>query len=380
MSKRKLLFRVGNLAGGGAERNLITILKSLDREKFEIYLLAHQLKGIFIDEIPDDVHFYFVGRSEEHLATSVFPKFIYKKIEKKKYKWLIHNHSYVYGKLLNHQKFDVEIAVLHDIIPFIKNSKTPRKIGFIRNDLSCESYLTPELKKRIVTSSKKVDKLISVSEMAKEGFVKIGGERDKIQVIHNPIDADGIKEKAEIQQVLLKGKVKIIALGRLHQQKRYDRLLKAARILVDEGIKDFHISILGKGEELTSLKQMSQDLKLEHMVTFLGFKENPYPYIKAADIMVLASDHEGYPGVVAESMILHKPIVSTRVSGSIEALENGNLGILTERTVEDLANGMRSMILDKHLRDTFSKKLQNHSFPFLKKNVMPKLEKIFMNI
>lgn len=381
MTKRKLLFRLGNLEGGGAEKVLSTILKSLDRQKFEIDVLVHRRSGVYLKQVPEDVDVYHLGKGESFLGDSWLPKPIERKIEKKKYKWLKSNDFYAYQQVLKNKKYDIEIAFLQDIIPFItSNHCSKAKMGWIHTDLSVEGYLTPKIKKKIIKNCRELDYVVCVSERAHEQYVKMGGCKRRSSVLYNPIDAEEIVQKSYAYEVERKAAVEIVAIGRLIDAKRIDRLIDCVKMLRIEGVEDFHVSVLGEGELIAELQQKIKQNQLDSYIELMGFVENPYPYIRQADIFALCSDREGYPVVIAESMILNTPIISTRVAGSVEALKDGELGLLTALDKVEFKNGLKKLILDDSLRNSFSEKLKNEELPFLKENIIPKIEELLLKV
>ena len=81
-------------------------------------------------------------------------------------------------------------------------------------------------------------------------------------------------------------------------------------------------------------------------VILWGMQENPYKFIKNADVFLCTSHYEGYGLVVAEALILEKPVISTNVSGPAEILNNGDYGMLVENSTEGIYKGMKAF-LDK---------------------------------
>ena len=79
-----------------------------------------------------------------------------------------------------------------------------------------------------------------------------------------------------------------------------------------------NIIILGEGSERESLENYIRENKLENSIKLLGFKSNPYPYIKNADAYILSSRYEGYPLVLCEALVLNKKIISTDCTGAVE--------------------------------------------------------------
>ncbi len=380
MTKRKILFRIANFEGGGAEKVLTTILKKLNRDKFEIDLLLHRLSGIYLKDIPKDVGLFYLGKGEAHLGNSWLPKIIERKIEKKKYKWLKSNTKYIYSKKLK-KEYDVEVAFLHDLMPIVKSSPSKKKIAWVHNDFSNENYLTEKIKKDIVEASQCFDKIICVSLQSKESFENYGADSSKTQLIYNPIDEKEIYAKSELEKIELdKNKINLLAMGRLHPQKRYDRMIEAVELLVKRGVDNFHLNILGEGNEKEKLSEMIRSKDLETHISLRGFIANPYPWIKASDVFVMSSDFEGFPVVICENLILNKPIISTRVSGTIEVIAEHGLGFITEKNPNDLAEKLGNMILNKAVREVFEQKIRSTELPFSSDHSMREINQLLFEI
>jgi glycosyltransferase involved in cell wall biosynthesis len=75
--------------------------------------------------------------------------------------------------------------------------------------------------------------------------------------------------------------------------------------------KKIHLTIIGKGQNEHKLKKYVKENNLKSIVSFLGYKINPFPYIKKADVFVLSSRYEGSPNVLIEAQFLNKYIIST---------------------------------------------------------------------
>ena len=118
------------------------------------------------------------------------------------------------------------------------------------------------------------------------------------------------------------------------------------------------------------------DLNITDSITLLGFIQNPYPYVKKSDAMVISSVYEGFPLAMAEGLILGKPIVSTNCVGPSEVLNN-KYGILVEvGNLEELKENMKRMILDKNLREYFSNKALERSRIFDIDKTIMEIDKI----
>ncbi len=122
----------------------------------------------------------------------------------------------------------------------------------------------------------------------------------------------------------------IVTVGRLTHQKRFDIAIEAIFHLHKSYGIDANLLILGEGELRPQLEQQIEDLELTKHIFMPGFVENPYPYITKSQVLLLSSDHEGFGRVVVEALALGCPVVSTDCpSGPSTILEGGKYGLLT---------------------------------------------------
>nr|WP_306558954.1 glycosyltransferase [Cetobacterium somerae] len=169
----------------------------------------------------------------------------------------------------------------------------------------------------------------------------------------------------------------IISVGRLVKAKGYDILLNACELLLAKKIY-FKLIILGEGPEENELKKYIKYNKLEEYIKLKSFKENPYPYIKKADIFVLASRYEGFSLVLAEAIVLEKPIIATTCTGPNEILNNGKYGIQVPiENVEKLAEALEMLLLDENKRMYYSKKSEERKFFFDMNKTLIEVKSLF---
>ena len=174
----------------------------------------------------------------------------------------------------------------------------------------------------------KADKIIAISNGVKEDIKNFANlNSSKIDVIYNPLSINKIQQMSEQKVVLPNDTFNIISIGRLTPQKDFPTLIKAIKIV--SGKYKVHLNILGQGKELISLQTLVKDLCLENHVTFLGFKSNPYAYLRNSDLFVLSSKWEGFGLVIVESMATGTPVIATSSNGAPrEILDNGKYGKL----------------------------------------------------
>lgn len=123
-----------------------------------------------------------------------------------------------------------------------------------------------------------------------------------------------------------------------------DLAVEACAKLVDAGYKNIHWWIVGGGPAEGEVRERITRLGMERYVTMLGMKENPYPYIGAADLYVQPSRFEGYPLSILEALILGKPVVSTDNGGAGEILTPGVTGVLCPISAEGIAGAVARLL------------------------------------
>ena len=137
----------------------------------------------------------------------------------------------------------------------------------------------------------------------------------------------------------IRGHFVFCSVASLAKRKRFDRLLRAFSTVCRQK-KDVLLLIVGDGPEKNKLIALSKKLGVEKQVLFLGRRSNPYPFIKISNCFVCSSDWEGLSTSCVEASLLHKPIVTTDVCGSSEIVRCPDIGIVTSKTSESLAQGM----------------------------------------
>ncbi|MCQ9626451.1 glycosyltransferase [Cetobacterium somerae] len=371
--KKKIRITISTLNGGGAEKVLINLLKELNDEyMIDLFLITKQ--GVYLKEVPKEItiNYNFEPLISDNWLKKVKNSMIarYKNII-----WKL-DCSYIYNK--NKKKYDYEIAFLEgvstQIVSKSKNNNT-KKIAWIHTDLIKHRVLDKSIERKIY---KKFDTIICVSNQAKESFLELYPEyKKKVKVIYNLINKKEILEKSNFELNNEFQYLNIISVGRLVKAKGYDILLNACELLLAKKIY-FKLIILGEGPEENELKKYIKYNKLEEYIKLKSFKENPYPYIKKADIFVLASRYEGFSLVLAEAIVLEKPIIATTCTGPNEILNNGKYGIQVPiENVEKLAEALEMLLLDENKRMYYSKKSEERKFFFDMNKTLIEVKSLF---
>ena len=164
--------------------------------------------------------------------------------------------------------------------------------------------------------------------------------------------------------------LKIITVGRLSFEKGFDRLIRILKKL--ERDFEFELWILGEGPERQKLEDLIDSEKVES-VKLLGYQNNPYAFLKKADLYVCSSLFEGYSTSVAEARILGVPVLTTECAGMDEILEKGKYGIIVENNDSALYCGLERVLTDPSLLDKFSL----HDIRYTLDNATTEYERLF---
>lgn len=327
----RIMFHIDTLIGGGAEKVLCNLVNHMDHSKFDI-----TVQTVY----PDD--------ATKYLADGIHYKSIYP--SKNKYHQMLYRAEAALGLVYPlHMKddYDIEIAYLEfgptKVIASSTNKKA-KKIAWVHCDYDIAIPDKEAFVKKTASQYKKYDKIACVSEKCKDSFVSLFGNDPEVVVIHNVIDDKEILEKAD--QPLLGDKKKrftLCTVGRLSAPKNYIRLLKTAYKLHGYGF-DFDLWFVGDGEQRNLIEDYIREQDMGSYVTLYGFQKNPYPYMKAADLLVCSSNYEGFSTFIAEGLILGKPIITTDCSGMRELLGDSEYGVIVPNKDEAFYDGVKMML------------------------------------
>ncbi len=390
MHKKKILIRIGSLRHGGAEKVLVTFLKNLPKDKYEIDLLLNLYSGKYLSEVPDWINVHYLNKGE--MITTNRLQDLPEKIFRVLYQGLLKKFPKIlYSTILKNKKYDVEFAAIHGMRDEILNSPitSSKKIVWIHNDLTkteFHHYTDDEFRKFFG-----FDKIMVISEKIQKDFEKLAKnetEKNKLVRIYNPIDTNEILKKSEVETTdclvphinnykisNINQQPTFVSVGTVFPQKGFDRLLKVHKKLLEEGYPH-RIKIIGDGYDFENIKNLKTELGVDKTTEMLGFTDNPYPYFKAADFYVLSSRYEGFPTVLFEAITLRKNIIATEVSGVNEMLENGKLGLIVENSEEGIYQGMKKALTNPESFSQYQENLKDYQMPFNLENSVNKIMEI----
>ncbi len=331
--RKKILFIIPNLGGGGSERVLVTLLVNIDREKFEPILLVVNREGRYKDDIPKDIEVIDLNASQLRYAIFNIVKSI-KSIKP----------DIVYSTLGH---LNLVIAMIR---PFFSKqiAFVARESNTVSSHNQQERYpkLFDWLFRKVYNN---LDLIINQSWYMKNDLIEnYNIDEKKIKVIYNPVDFKKIEESISVDNKILfdKNKINLLCVGKLAYEKGYDILIDAVAKLDDK----FFITILGEGREEESLKKLAKERGVSQKINFVGFVQNPYAYMNQTDLLLLPSRYEGLPNVILEAQACGKPTVTFDAPGGMSEI------------IEDDFNGFLVIAFDSDEFAQKIKKANNHNF------------------
>jgi len=324
--KKRILFHTGSLRGGGAQRVVATLLRNLDRERFESHLVLWKREGVYFDLLPPDV------------PVSTFPG---------NGRSLVHNHAYnvaYLSRVIKDVQPDVVMSFLDGANVLALETKLLKRpnCSFLicqQNNLSVSlernypyGALRRWLKKRYMAwLYPKADHIIAVSEGVKTDLVQsFNIPSSMITPIYNSVDLALIRKRSQspAHYPWPRGQYQVIlAAGRLVEQKGFSDLIRAFSQVRAKTLSK--LVILGEGISRGELEALVTSLNLEDDVYMPGFVDNPWAYMRDADLFVLSSYWEGFGNVIVEAMACGVPIIATDCDfGPREIIQRGKNGIL----------------------------------------------------
>lgn len=374
--KRILICCNRTLNLGGIEKALTTFLRAFNTNENEVLLVLHNSDGVLHAELPlDKIKVFYTNTisSSELLKEDIrklrlgeVVKGIWNRILLRKetdwYAQIMHTYRILERKLVFPGHFDCAISFTSDYsdLAMVVAADADKRVSFVHGDAT-QGPRAARLNDHLL---RKIDKIYSVSERAKELFLQMHPAcAPSADVMHNVLLCDEIRAKAEqsAEGMLLDGKLTLCTVGRLSEEKGQQMVPKTAEYLKAAGW-DFRWYLVGDGGLRSELERELAQRGLTEQVILLGARANPYPYMKNCDVYVQTSLSEAYCITVAEARILHKPIVATDAPGVSEQLTSGENGLIVDAmTAEAIAEGVRTLLDNPELMEKFRTALQTES-------------------
>lgn len=324
--KYKIAHVITRLIEGGAQRVCLDLIENLDKDRFDVTLIAGVetgSEGSYWNEVEErKIHSIKVAELVRNLSPLIDCIAFYKlrRLFRQGRYDLVHMHTSKAGVL-------GVLAARSAGIPAVIYSSH----GHIFDPKAQISGISKKILKPLFWVRRlvyeKSDAVIALTEQDRNEQVKLGlAQADKFRVISNGIDLN--RFRSEPSERCNKDSFPVlVTVCRLSSEKGLTYLLEAASKLRRDFPK-MRLDIVGDGPEKERLMAVSGRLDLHEVVRFVGKKKNVELYLKEADIFVLPSLYEAMGIAIAEAMAMGLPVVATRVGGVPDLIENGVNGFL----------------------------------------------------
>lgn len=368
--KKKILFVIPDFYIGGTNKSLENLLLLVDNNIYEIRIFSlyedgdsyykekvfkpYLIKKSLFYRLFHD-HFWF--RKFSTLASLLFRCNVSRFL-----------HKFEINRIQKKEKFDSVIAYQESsatiCVSMLRNCSN--RIAWVHCEL--RYWLQDLVKGRKLEEAgdySKYDKIICVSESARQSFLSLYPHlSDKVIFIYNSVDDNHIKELADDVKANVPfsdNTFNILSVGRFSPTKQFDLIPKIVSELKKITSKPFCWYIIASTEEcLQDMLEKIEKYDVSREVILLGAKDNPYPYFKKSDLFVCTSESESFSYVIAESKVLHVPVLCNNIPVAKEVVSD------EEGWISSIADmpGTLSRIIDKNngIYTSVKEKILNYQY------------------
>jgi len=365
---KRIAIVTNQMVMGGIEKSLITLLNKLVINNCKVTLFVCKRGGELYGQIPSGVEIrdLFCGNhtgveiikrriKQRKIIDSfnVFIKMIINKIDKNTFR--IWRRSLEYAAI-DEEKYDIAIAYGSPVslsttcVANMKNAE--KKYVWIHNEVDKIGF-NENLLHHYYDN---FDKIFCVSKKCRKIFLTVLPEYEqRTEVFYNFIDVEAILSQAEDEEAFADDfdGIRLLTVARVCNQKGQDIIPDVLKELEPYSGK-IRWYCIGDGEEtIREIKQRAAEIGVPDGITFLGNKNNPYPFFKQCDIYIQPSRHEGFGITISEAKIFSKPIILTNFAGSDEQIEDKKNGLIVPFDSKAIARAVRILVENIELRQKY---------------------------
>lgn len=368
MNQNKYLFLITGMPMGGAERVMATLANEFVAKGHQVRLVTLK-KAISAYKLDERIE--FIGGNSE--ATS--SNYIVRKIQTI---YAAIKSIIFYRRQLKEYKPDMILSFLTNtnLLAVINNLISLKKYPVIiseRCDPRTRSKLLIKLCNKVYPLA---DSIVCQSKVIENYFLE-QNSKSKTTVIANPINEECINKKD-----ISKRQKKIVAVGRLNNQKNYDLLIDAFSD-IEKDYPNHKLEIYGQGPEKNRLQNKIDNLGLTDKILLMGTRQNVMQDVADAELYVMSSDFEGFPNALAEAMASGIPVISTNFpTGVAKELikddENGYVVPVRDRKM--LSDAMMKILSKESVQNVMSKNNKKLREQLNVNNITTRWEELFIEV
>ncbi len=335
----KILIFNANLDGGGAENVITIISNNLCLKKPNVMLALANKRGEYINFVNKNVKIINFKKNRTLFCFFNLMFLILK-----------YRPDYLFSTIVNSNL----ISILLKKILFLSNFKVIiRESNHLSKKLNNNIFSNRILRFSAKLLYKRSNIIISPTRVIfndlKNNF---NVPKHKIEVINNPVE---IKEILKLSKIKLRKNLPknyLISIGRLTYQKNYDFLIDSYYHFQKKN-KNCYLIILGQGPDKVAITEKINKLNLKKKVILLGYKKNPFNYLKKSKLLILSSRWEGYPNVLVQGMTLNKKIIATDCFGSSKEVLGNSGTIFKTKNPILFAEGINQIYKSKKILNKY---------------------------
>ena len=379
---KKILIVISNMGIGGAEKSLLSFLKSLTASahnaQYRIHLMVVAPGGALHTQVPEAVvsaepskalRWLGMGFGKQLLteyfsvdcAVGQLKWFAKKAFRQFPKEWNVQQQLWENWKdriPAVTEEYDVAISYNDGYTGYFVMEKVTakKKVLWVHSEYQKLKY-DPEYDRPYY---EKADAVVTISEKCRECILQEFPQCN-VSVLENITIAQDVLDQSVAGTADVYGsQFNLLTVARLNPMKGVDIAVDAAKLLKASGV-EFCWLVIGDGPEREHLQEQIQNAGVEDCFRLLGSRDNPYPYIKNCDILVQSSRVEGRSIVLDEAKILEKPIVATNYTTVSDSLTHGVTGWIVDMTPEAVAQGIMHLWENTPLRNRLQENLRQLS-------------------
>ena len=350
----RVLFVLGSMAGGGAERIVVHLVKHLNRDEFDARVGLLWRHGDYLTELAESelivtglAHGWIPYRDQPPWW-QLLPSLALVPLQQADIIRRFRPHIVVTATKSMNIAARFSLMLSSRGLQWV--AREGNNTGAMIDHESPAGFLRALQNFAVRISYRRADRLVAISDgVGAQLARRFGIDSTRVSTIHNAVDVSTVRARADELAGNLPTHPFIVAAGRLVPQKGFDLLIRAFAARLQE--RPISLVIAGEGPERSALEALARTVNLQGRVYFPGFVRNPWSYFARAAAFVCSSRWEGFGNVIIEAMACGVPVVSTDCDyGPREIIRHGQSGLLVPvENVEALATAIGSVLDDRQL-------------------------------